>query len=961
MPGQRWISDSEPELGLGLIVEVEHRILTVEFPQSGETRHYAKDTAPITRISFIIGDEVHDRDQQAYTVVKIDDVDGLLVYQVKPTEQTASGELMPLLETALSDAISLNQPLNRLISGQADHSHWFQLRAATLQALHFIEKSSLLGLCSARTELIPHQLYIANEVAQRFAPRVLLADEVGLGKTIEACLILQQQLFSGLSSRILIIVPESLIHQWLVELLRRFNLAFSIFDKERCLAIAEDSGENPFFTEQFVLCSSSLFIHSPELHNLALAAEWDLLIVDEAHHLKPADEHTQKKKAENIAYDNIEKFSSKVKGLILLTATPDQLGQKSHFALLRLLDPNRFHNFTEFVREQDDFIQIAGLIEKLEALDLQSEHKEAATIAQELASLFTDKDISTLLSQLQNKTETHATQELNRKNLITAILDRHGTGRILFRNTRKVIAGFPPRRLHAYPLALPELYADSASMLEPEQSFRANSQWLKTDPRIHLVESLLEKYHQQKILLICASKETVLALDEFLRLNKGIKTSVFHEAMSIVERDRSAAYFADKESGGQILLCSEIGSEGRNFQFSHHLVLFDLPLNPDLLEQRIGRLDRIGQTQTINVHVPYLKDSAQETLFTWYHKGLNAFEKTNPAAYKVFEQLGPELEQALVGAKLDTDPKTLALIEHTQTMNHNFLSELAKGRDRLLEMNSFNANKSQDLIAQIKNLEQSSSPEKFLASVFDNFGIDTEQNSNNTWTINLSDQMVVESFPAIPDQGLTLTYQREIALHREDVQFVNWHHPLIEQSIDLILQGDLGKSAIAILQDKRLKTGTVLLESLYRVNIQASKELQAKRFLPSTTIRVLIDSERRKLSNAISAAELDEKLQHVDKSHLMSLITESKGTITEISLLCEQAATEHLPALIKSSSERMLSSLSAEIKRLVALKQVNSNIREAEIEFLKNQVLSLHQAFANASLQLEGVRLIFVA
>src|SRR5690606_30840827 len=98
-----------------------------------------------------------------------------------------------------------------------------------------------------------------------------------------------------------------------------------------------------------------------------------------------------------------------------------------------------------------------------------------------------------------------------------------------------------------------------------------------------------------------------------------------------VSRDRAAAYFADEEDGAQILVCSEIGSEGRNFQFSSHLVLFGLPLIPDLLEQRIGRLDRIGQKNTVSIHVPFFENSAQHRLFDWYHLGMNAFEQTNPA------------------------------------------------------------------------------------------------------------------------------------------------------------------------------------------------------------------------------------------------------------------------------------------------------------------------------------------
>jgi ATP-dependent helicase HepA len=135
----------------------------------------------------------------------------------------------------------------------------------------------------------------------------------------------------------------------------------------------------------------------------------------------------------------------------------------------------------------------------------------------------------------------------------------------------------------------------------------------------------MKALHPAKVLLICRSKEKVLALEQALKERGHLKVGVFHEDLTIVQRDRNAAWFS--ESGGaRLLLCSEIGSEGRNFQFAHHLVLFDLPLHPELLEQRIGRLDRIGQSEDIHIHVPYLTGSPQEVLVRWYHEGLNAFE-----------------------------------------------------------------------------------------------------------------------------------------------------------------------------------------------------------------------------------------------------------------------------------------------------------------------------------------------
>ena len=133
------------------------------------------------------------------------------------------------------------------------------------------------------------------------------------------------------------------------------------------------------------------------------------------------------------------------------------------------------------------------------------------------------------------------------------------------------------------------------------------TRWTELDPRVDWLCEQLRALRPHKVLVIAASAGTAMDLAEWLHSRKGIHAAVFHEGLSIIERDRAAAYFADLEFGTQVLICSEIGSEGRNFQFAHHLILFDLPLNPDLLEQRIGRLDRIGQLENIQLHVPFLE------------------------------------------------------------------------------------------------------------------------------------------------------------------------------------------------------------------------------------------------------------------------------------------------------------------------------------------------------------------
>lgn len=339
--GQRWISDTESELGLGTVVAVEGRMVTVLFPAADENRLFSRDEAPLTRVIFNPGDSIESHEGWKLTVSEVEEKDGLVTYIGIHSE---SEETVRLRETLLNHNIRFNKPQDRLFAGQIDRLDRFGMRYQSQLLRHKLATSDLLGQQGPRVGLIPHQQWIAHEVGRRYAPRVLLADEVGLGKTIEAGLIIHQQLLTGRAERILVIVPDTLRHQWLVEMLRRFNLKFSIFDEDRCVEAYADN-DNPFYTEQLVICSLELLRKKRRLEQ-AIDADWDLMVVDEAHHLEWSET------APSRAYQIVEALSEEVPGVLLLTATPDQLGHQSHFARLRLLDPDRFYDYNAFLEEE---------------------------------------------------------------------------------------------------------------------------------------------------------------------------------------------------------------------------------------------------------------------------------------------------------------------------------------------------------------------------------------------------------------------------------------------------------------------------------------------------------------------------------------------------------------------------------------------------------------------------------
>ncbi|HGW0999006.1 RNA polymerase-associated protein RapA [Raoultella ornithinolytica] len=960
--GQRWISDTESELGLGTVVALDARMVTLLFPAIGENRLYARNDSPITRVMFNPGDTITSHEGWQLQVDEVNEENGLLAYT--GTRLDTEEANVTLREVLLDSKLVFSKPQDRLFAGQIDRMDRFALRYRARKYQSEQYRMPWSGLRGQRTSLIPHQLHIAHDVGRRHAPRVLLADEVGLGKTIEAGMILHQQLLAGAAERVLIVVPETLQHQWLVEMLRRFNLRFSLFDDER-YAEAQHDAYNPFETEQLVICSLDFVRRSKQRLEHLCDAEWDLMIVDEAHHLVWSEE------APSREYQAIEQLAERVPGVLLLTATPEQLGMESHFARLRLLDPNRFHDFEQFVEEQQNYRPVADAVALLLA-----GNKLSDTELNTLGDLIGEQDIEPLL-QAANSDRDDALAA--RQELVSMLMDRHGTSRVLFRNTRNGVKGFPKRELHTIRLPLPTQYQTAIKvsgimgarktaeerardMLYPEQIYQEfegdTGTWWNFDPRVEWLMGYLTSHRSQKVLVICAKAATALQLEQVLREREGIRAAVFHEGMSIIERDRAAAWFAEEDTGAQVLLCSEIGSEGRNFQFASNLVMFDLPFNPDLLEQRIGRLDRIGQAHDIQIHVPYLERTAQSVLVRWYHEGLDAFEHTCPTGRTVYDSVHNELINYL--AAPETTEGFDELIKACRQQHDALKAQLEQGRDRLLEIHSNGGEQAQKLAESIEEQDDDTNLIAFAMNLFDIVGINQDDRGENLIVLTPSDHMLVPDFPGLPEDGCTITFERDVALSREDAQFVTWEHPLIINGLDLILSGDTGSSTLSLLKNKALPVGTLLLELIYVVEAQAPKQLQLNRFLPATPVRMLLDKNGNNLAGQVEFESFNRQLSAVNRHTGSKLVNAVQQDVHAILQLGEAQVAKAAQALIDAARDEANDKLSAELSRLEALKAVNPNIRDDELSAIESNRQQVMDALAQAGWRLDALRLIVV-
>lgn len=917
--GQRWISDTESDLGLGTVLEAGHRQITVAFLSSGETRIYAKETAPLTRVSFVAGDIVESHEGWQLRITRVQETDGLLTYF---GQREDTGESAALNEAGLNNFLQFRTPRDRLFAGLIDGQRWFSLRRKVFHHRHRLAQSPVKGLMGARVSILPHQVYIATEAMKRQHPRILLADEVGLGKTIEAGMILHAALINNQVSRVLIVVPSALLHQWLVEMLRKFNLKFSIMDAERFDELLESAPDgNPFLSEQLVLCAMDTLLDSREIGDAALSADWDMLITDEAHHLQWAPD------APSDAYSLIEELALETPSVLLLTATPEQLGQSGHFARLRLLDAERFSSLEQYVQEEAEFGWIAAVADKL-ADDKALGSDQIKQLEALLGKQFTEQETHTLGSS-----DVLAISDLGQQ-IIDKLVDRHGTGRLMFRNTRHAISGFPERRLNTYELT--------------DDSLDSKALWL--------MEFLVDQY-PAKVLVICSAKESVQAICEVLRV-AGIQSAQFHENMSIVERDRAAAWFADTEEGCRLMVCSEIGSEGRNFQFLHNLVLLELPDSPDLLEQRIGRVDRIGQTQTIQIHIPVAKNSRDDILLNWYHKGLNAIERICKSGTAVRAELANPLNTLLEQEPHADAASVDQLIELTRTTTRRIDAELEAGRDRLLELNSNRPMQVQEHLDELARLDRNYGLQDFMDAVFDRFGIDvTEQRDH--WIIHPGDHMQVDNFPHLPASGMTITFDRNTALAREDFTFLSWDHPMVTDSMDLILDESFGQADCQVIKAEELPKTLTLVETSYVLQCTADPALNIERYLPAQVQSYAIGIDGIDYTNIIANIELDSRKQRYNRNALRKVVIKNRVALENLMDKSAVMAEQALPDMLDKAKALLEQEYADARERLISLARVNPSVKDDEIEALDNKKTAMIEALSGTHARAISIRVLF--
>jgi SNF2 family DNA or RNA helicase len=438
-----------------------------------------------------------------------------------------------------------------------------------------------------------YQIETAKKVLRQLGGRALLADEVGLGKTIEAGLIIAEYLTRGMVRSLLILTPASLVSQWQLELSEKFNISTITTD-------ARDLQQAPaeFWTENPRIVASINMAKSAKHYAFVTNRAWDLVVVDEAHHLKNRSTLNWK-----LVNDLQKRF------ILMLTATPVQNSLVELFNLLTLLKPGLLQTEALFKKQYVDSKNGRMPKNPEQLRSLMREVMIRNTRA--LVDVKLPKRFATTITVVPDQAEQQLYQDLSAYlRLQTAGLDRLSRTNLLMR------AGSSPGAL-----------ADSLKQLSkriPDEellSLAKRAAQIKQVEKAKILVEMLGKSHQ-KTLVFSAHKATSLYLAKALQA-ANIPFAEFQGGMSLKEKDAAIASFRDEVG---VLLASETGGEGRNIQFANAIINYDLPWNPMKIEQRIGRIHRIGQVQDVFIFNFCLKDSIEEYILQILHDKINMFE-----------------------------------------------------------------------------------------------------------------------------------------------------------------------------------------------------------------------------------------------------------------------------------------------------------------------------------------------
>jgi ATP-dependent helicase HepA len=900
---------SAPGAPLGVVVGLDPGRVEVRFDLDDGVRTFARASRPLARVTL------HGAVRRASTGAI-----GVVQRQTNadpPRWQVIlDGRVVTIPESDLRPHV-LQDPVSRIRSGTRGTPRQFWLALTARKYELDRRNSELVSLGESRVDLKPHQVSVVHRVITQYPHRFLLCDEVGLRKTIEAGLVIKELRARGIADRILIIVPPNLMRQWQFELKTKFNETFSIMNSEtvRYLRSTQGLDGNPFERHGNVIVSSS-WIAMDEWAKLATEVDWDVVVVDEAHHarVRRSGNRTQETRLYKVVRQLVSPEAFSKRSALFLTATPMQLDSGELYSLIDLLDPALFPTLGHFDRHR---AQMPGLNRLVNDLRMDANDPPLVSPdALDRISRWLDLPESDVAAKLAAGSE-------GVEAVCQALSSRHLLSEVLIRNRKQVVGGFMPRHAHRWEVQLTDeelaalraveeyvkegyaraerakdqaagfvmiifqkLMASSiralrqsldrrrerlahrstsaSGMLSMRRQLKDAQELAESDGLIseliadltdadereaielkHLVDLLdavprdskadtlleqlailAEQFGSPKVLLFTEFRETQEYLKERIQ-HLGWQVQLFHGQMKPVAKDASVDAFRSA-AGPTILLSTEAGGEGRNFQFCHLLVNYDLPWNPMRVEQRIGRVDRLGQEETVQVFNLWVKGTIEERVLDVLERRINIFEQTVGGLDPILGDAERDLSKIFRLGGEDRDRALKQFEDDIERRLRDARNAEQKLRDFIMETRSY----SREIATALTDnaaLIPPSELERFTTLLLADVNTYLANQHDGTYKITFHEPFLSD-FPAHTKDGLrrrTVAFRRDVLADDEHVEFMGLGHPVIDDLLARVTSPQYPGSASAIEVDAsgdlRTTAGWLIVHEL---GVPALKEVR---------------------------------------------------------------------------------------------------------------------------------------
>ncbi|MBX5480821.1 MAG: DEAD/DEAH box helicase family protein [Myxococcaceae bacterium] len=874
----------QPDWGVGHLVALHENgtRAEVQFPgrQGGAPVLVSTRGGALVGHAFSAGDPVKTDKGRAATILREEEgARGLRRYAVR--FEDGSEDEFP--ESALRAAPPKPDMLMLLRDGRVGDAQAFELRRQALFLDDERRNDALGALFASRVMVKPHQVGVVQRVLSARRPRFVLADEVGLGKTIEAGMIFSALRLSGLANRVLVVAPSHLTVQWLAELFHKFNQLFTLLDGDRYLqSLKEQPGISPWARFPRVVTSLEMLSRAEE-HVAQAGAEnafWDLVIIDEAHHLKGEK-----------AFAAAKALAKNTWGLLLLTATPMQLDPEEYRGLLTLIDPETAPTAAGFRERLARQEELSAAVRALLSSGGGGKAKSAAGAIEALAAKFPD-DV-----KLKQRAD-------DRDALLAHLAETYSLSERLIRNRRAVVGGFAERRLRRHEVTLSDaeekareqvlqtlresgtlkgaplsnllrrLESSPAAFNETVRSAKALATMqdalllpdrdAKLQAFLLVLREIWQAEPDAKVLVFTEARATLEWLQRQLSM-QNVEALGYHGDLQLVERDRQVARFRDPE-GPKVLICTEVGGEGRNFQFAHHLVNYDLPWSPATMEQRIGRLDRIGQTRPVEIHVFDPKGTLASEVLALLSEAIGVFDETVGGLDAVLE----EVEGRLTELALTSPEVRAAYAKELKGKVAAARDQVKRAYDPLLDLRSFDRAAVEALVRRAQERmgideEEGDDDAPGLEDGLWTIARDLDERLEDTVTelarrvgISVDTEEQVEAFQcafhfghalnveALPGIDLTQektylgTFWRDTAVEREEIEYFATGHPVVEALFGFLRDGPYGRTAFRYVE-KRGAPKSKGLEALFHIVPPEPEDTSPGARVPSRQLARFID------------------------------------------------------------------------------------------------------------------------